>query len=247
MMSTLRTTAVPLVLAIAAATSLLSACAPIVVGGAAAGTAVVATDRRTSGTQLEDQNIAFKVEHAMSQKFGDTARINADSYEGRVLLTGDAPSEAVKEQATGVAKGVENVKTVFNQINVGPLASFGTRSNDTWITSKVRNTLLSTKFVPSGSISITTDRGVVYLQGKVTQTEGEYAANAVAGLSGVVRVVKLFDTISRDEAVRLSNSGPKLDSNSSNNASQTQVPADSGTAPGSAPNGDSGVQAIPIK
>jgi osmotically-inducible protein OsmY len=247
MKSTTRSFTGPLILALAAATVSLSACAPVVVGGAAAGTAVVVTDRRTSGVQLEDQNISFKVERAMSQKFGDTARISANAYNGQVLLTGDAPSEAVKDQATGLARGVESVKTVVNQITVTPLSPFSSRSNDTWITSKVRSELLNTKFVPSGSISITTDKGVVYLQGKVTQAEGEYAANATAGVGGVTKVVKLFDIISRDEAVRLSGSNASTPA-SSTSATPAQAPIETGgAATDGSSAGSSGVQAIPIK
>jgi osmotically-inducible protein OsmY len=254
-----RSFAVPLAIALTVPV-LMSACAPVVVGGAAAGAAVVVTDRRTSGIQLEDQNIGFKVERLTSQKFGDSARISANSYEGMVLLTGEAPTEAAKEQATALARGVENVKKVVNQITVGPVASFSTRSNDTWLTSKVRTELLNTKFVPSGTISVTTDKGVVYLQGKVTQAEGEYAANATAGLNGVVKVVKLFDIISRDEAVRLSGSG---NTPAGGSASPARAPIETGAgddsnAPGMAGpdgtgggggggGGTGGAQAIPIK
>jgi osmotically-inducible protein OsmY len=237
--------AAPLAAALTASALLLSGCAPVVVGGAAAGAAVVVTDRRTSGTQLEDQNISFKAEHLISQKYGDNARVNANTYEGVVLLTGEVPNDAAKAQATSIAQGVENVKKVVNQLTVGPVSSFSTRSNDTWLSSKVRTELLNTKYVPSGSISVTTDKSVVYLQGKVTQAEGEYAANATAALSGVTKVVKLFDTISREEAVRLSGG-----------ASNTPAPASSapqrapietgGTSDGGAPAGG-GAQAIPIK
>jgi osmotically-inducible protein OsmY len=242
-----RFAAVPLALALGVSALTLSGCAPMVVGGAAAGAAVVVTDRRTSGIQLEDQNIGFKVERAASQKFGDTARISANVYEGVVLLTGEAPTEAAKEQATSLAQGVENVKRVINQITVGPVASFSTRSNDTWLTSKVRTELLNTKYVPSGTISITTDKGVVYLQGKVTQAEGEYAANATAALSGVTKVVKLFDIISREEAVRLSGSNAG-NAPAATGSGATRAPIETGGAAdgGAAPAG-SGAQAMPIK
>jgi osmotically-inducible protein OsmY len=260
MTSRTRLFAVPLAIALTVPV-LLSACAPVVVGGAAAGAAVVVTDRRTSGIQLEDSNIGFKVERLASQKFGDSARISASSYEGVVLLTGEAPSEAAKEQATALARSVENVKKVVNQITVGPVASFGTRSNDTWLTSKVRTELLNTKFVPSGSISVTTDKGVVYLQGKVTQAEGEYAANATAGLSGVTKVVKLFDIISREEAVRLSGSGSG-NAPAAGASGSTRAPIETGGNGGLEPGmsgpdgtgsgagggaGGGGAQAIPIK
>jgi osmotically-inducible protein OsmY len=212
----------------------------MVVGGAAAGVAIMATDRRTSGTQLEDQNISLKAERAMSRTFGKTARVNANTYEGVVLLTGEVPNDAAKAQATLLAQDVENVKKVVNQLTVGPISPFSTRSADTWLSSKVRTELLNTDHVPSGSISVTTDKSVVYLQGKMTQTEGEHAANAAASVSGVTRVVKLFDTISREKAERLSG-----------RASHTPAPANAtlqdAAAIESADKPESGAQAMPIK
>ena len=233
--------AILLATALAGTAAGLSGCIPLLFGGAAAGTAAVATDRRTSGTQLEDQNIALKVEHQIYDQLGQTVRVNASPYEGRVLLTGDAPSEAAKTQATAIAQKVDNVKAVYNMMNVGPVASLSERSNDTWLGSKVRTALLGAKNVPSGTINSTTDRGVVYLMGKVTEEEGNYAASATADVSGVNKVVKLFTYISREEAIRLSG------------ATTTSAPENAGSAPAStaAPiqNGtsDEGMQAMPIK
>ncbi|MFD4835974.1 BON domain-containing protein [Achromobacter sp. NPDC058515] len=245
MISDVRTAVRPLMLAAALSTAALSlsACAPLIVGGAAATTAVVVTDRRTSGVQLEDQNMAFKAQSQISQKLGDTARVNAMAYGGHLLLTGDVPTEEAKSQATAIAQGIENVKQVINQLNVGPIASFGVRSNDTWLTSKVKTALINTKYVPSGTIALTTDRSVVYLMGKVTQAEGEYAANATADVGGVAKVVKLFETISREEAIRLSGSGSK------SNSTETKAPIESGAgaASDSASGTSGGVEAMPIK
>jgi osmotically-inducible protein OsmY len=239
--------ALPLAAALVASVLTLSACAPVLVGGAAVGAASVATDRRTSGTQLDDQNINFKVEHNISQKLGDAAHVSANTYEGVVLLTGEVPNDAAKTQAGQLAQGVEKVKKVVNQLTIGPAASFNTRSNDTWLSSKVRTELLNTKFVPSGTINVTTDKSVVYLQGKVTQAEGEYAANAAAGISGVTKVVKLFDIISRDEAVRLSGGSSSPSSSPASTGTQ-RAPIESGdtSANPAAPAGG-GAQAIPIK
>ncbi|OZI66449.1 BON domain-containing protein [Bordetella genomosp. 11] len=243
-----RFNAIPLAAALAASVVTLSACAPVVVGGAAAGAAVVVTDRRTSGTQLDDQNISFKVEHAISQKLGDTAHVSANTYEGVVLLTGEVPNDAAKAQATSLAQGIEKVKKVVNQLTIGPASSFSVRSNDTWLSSKVRSELLNTKFVPSGSISVTTDKSVVYLQGKVTQAEGEYAANAAAGVSGVTKVVKLFDIISREEAVRLSGSTAGSSAAPANAAPQrAPIETGGGASDAAAPAGGGGAQAMPIK
>ena len=246
MISDVRTAVRPLMLAAALSTAALSlsACAPLIVGGAAATTAVVVTDRRTSGVQLEDQNMAFKAQSQISQKLGDTARVNAMAYGGHLLLTGDVPTEEAKSQATAIAQGIENVKQVTNQLNVGPIASFGVRSNDTWLTSKVKTALINTKYVPSGTIALTTDHGVVFLMGKVTQAEGEYAANATADVGGVTKVVKLFETISREEAIRLSGSGSKSDA-----STETKAPIESGAgaAGGNAAGTGGGVEAMPIK
>lgn len=245
MMPDAKTAARPLLLAalLGAAALSLSACAPLVVGGAAATTAVVITDRRTSGAQLEDQNISFKAERQISEKLGDTARVSAMSYNSVVLLTGDVPSEAAKAQATALAQGVTHVKSVVNQLNVGPVASFSTRSNDTWLTSKVKTTLLNTKYVPSATIAVTTDRSVVYLMGLVTEAEGNYAATAASQVSGVAKVVKLFEIISREEALRLSGSGTQPEGPQSNSTPQGKAaPIESGGG-GSV----DGVQVMPIK
>jgi osmotically-inducible protein OsmY len=245
MISDARTAVRPLMLAAAlsAATLSLSACAPLIVGGAAATTAVVVTDRRTSGVQLEDQNMAFKAQSQISQKLGDTARVNAMAYGGHLLLTGDVPTEEAKSQATAIAQGVENVKQVINQLTVGPIASFGVRSNDTWLTSKVKSTLLNTKYVPSGTIAVTTDHSVVYLMGKVTQAEGEYAANATADVGGVAKVVKLFETISREEAIRLSTSA----SQSTTTEAKAPIESGAGAASDNAGGTGGGVEVMPIK
>ncbi len=239
--------AIAMAAALTASVLTLSACAPVVVGAAAAGGAVVATDRRTSGTQLDDQNISFKAEHNISAKAGDAARVNANTYEGVVLLTGEVPNDAIKAEATQLAR-VEKVKKVVNQLTVGPAASFSVRSNDTWLASKVRTELINTKYVPSGSISITVDKGVVYLQGKVTQAEGEYAANAAAGVSGVVKVVKLFDIISREEAVRLSGgSSGAAPAPADSGAQRAPIETGNGAADTSPAPAGGGAQAIPIK
>ena len=152
------------------------------------------------------------------------------AYGGILLLTGDVPTDEAKNQATAMARGVENVKQVVNQLTVGPIASLGVRSNDTWLTSKVKTALINTKYVPSGTIAVTTDHSVVYLMGKLTQAEGDYAANAAADVGGVAKVVKLFETISREEAVRLSSSGSK--SSQSGSSADAKAPIEQRRRPG---------------
>ena len=238
----------PLLLAAMMATAAvsLSACGPLIVGGAAATTAIVATDRRTTGAQVEDQNIEFKAERQISDHLGEAARVNALSYNGVVLLTGDVPTAEAKTQATTIAQSIQHVKKVVNQLNIGPVLAFSTRTNDTWLTSKVKTTLLNTKYVPSATIDVTTDRGVVYLMGMVTEAEGNYAAAATSEVGGVSKVVKVFDIISRDEALRLSgqdNEKPTGSTPASSNAatSNAATTGANSSAPGN------GVEVMPVQ
>jgi|SRR5690606_26723404 len=174
----------------------LSGCGLLVVGGTAATTAVVATDRRTAGEQVEDQSIELKAASEMRKLFEDRARVAATSYAGVVLLTGDVPTEQDKQQAENVVSKIEKVNRVVNQLRVGTLTELSVRTNDTWLTSKVRTALINTKEVPSRTIVVQTERSVVYLLGKVTDAEGQRAAKAAASVSGVSKVVKLFEIIS---------------------------------------------------
>jgi osmotically-inducible protein OsmY len=191
---------------ILAASLSLSACAPIIVGGAAATTALIATDRRTVGEQVSDKEIDLKVSNEMSLNFGQTARINGSSYNGVVLLTGDAFSEKIRGEAATIVANIPQVKSVINRLHVGPLASFSQITSDTWLYSKVRTTLLTTKDVPSGAVIITVERGDVYLQGLVTQTEADRISAAVSGVSGVKEVFKLFEIMTPEQADALRSS-----------------------------------------
>lgn len=181
----------------------LSACAPLIVGGAVATTAVVATDRRTVGEQVSDKEIDLKVANEMMVNFGQTARINGSSYNGVVLLTGDAFSEKIKGEAAAIVAKIPQVKSVINRLHVGPLASFSQITSDTWLASKVKTTLLTTKDVPSGAVLVTVERGDVYLQGLVTQVEADRISAAAAGVGGVKQVYKLFEIMTPEQAAAL--------------------------------------------
>lgn len=183
---------------IVALASMLAGCGLMVVGGTAATTALVATDRRTAGEQVEDQAIQMKAAAEMRRLFEDTARVNPTSYGGVLLLTGEVPSEEAKTQANAAASNVDKVKRVVNELRVGPAASISARSNDTWLTSKVKSTLINTKEVPTRTMTITTAHGIVYLMGRVTPDEGERAGIAASSVAGVSKVVKLFEFISPD-------------------------------------------------
>ena len=179
---------------------LLSACAPVLIGGAATTTAVVAVDRRTTGEQVEDKAIDLKAGNETRLLLEDKpGRINVHSYAGRVLLTGDVPTAEDKDRAGQKVAGVDKVVQVINRLRVGEPTELSVRSNDTWITTKALSSLINTKGVPTRTMSVTTERGVVYLQGRVTPEEGERAAKVVAGIPGVNEVVKLFEYISPED------------------------------------------------
>ncbi|SMF03885.1 BON domain-containing protein [Pseudogulbenkiania subflava] len=172
----------------------MSACVPLVVGGAAAG-AAVATDRRTSGAYIDDQAIELKASDQVSAKL-PSAHINIASYNRAVLMSGEVPSEAAREQAELIVRGTPNVRKVYNHTVVAGSSALSERNNDTWITTKVRTRLFDGKGFSPQTIKIVTERGVVYMMGLVTQAEGEAAAKVVSQTSGVQKVVTLFEYIS---------------------------------------------------
>ncbi|HET8598336.1 MAG TPA: BON domain-containing protein [Castellaniella sp.] len=211
--------------------SALSGCGLLVVGGTAATTAAVATDRRTAGEQVDDQTIELRVSSEMNKAFGDTARVSGTSYAGRVLLVGDVPTEADRQKAADIVRTIQKVHEVDNYIRVGDLTPLSVRTNDTWITSKVKSELVTKDNVPFRTIKVTTERGVVYLMGKVTATEGDLAAKVVSGISGVNKVVKLFKIVSRESLVTDPGKPAPVTDSSSSSATASPPPAgDSGGA-----------------
>jgi len=171
----------------------LSGCFPLLVAGGA-GAAMVATDRRTSGTYLDDQTIALKASDQIGKKL-PSAHVNVASYNRAALLTGEVPSEQAREEALLIVKALPNVRKVYDQTVVAPVTGISERNNDIWIATKVRGRLLNGKGFPPNQVKIVTERGVVYLLGMLTQAEGEAAAKVVSETSGVQKVVTLFETI----------------------------------------------------
>jgi len=197
----------PFVVAGAALTAaLLSGCGAILVGGAIVGGAMVATDRRTTGAQVDDETIEVKSSSRMSETFGDRARVETTSYNRMVLLTGEVANPADKTAAEQVVARVPNVGSVVNELTVGPLNSFTERSKDTYVTTKVKASLVDAKDLFANSIKVTTHRGVVYLMGRVTEREATRASEVARGVSGVVKVVRVFEVITESD---LANTQPK--------------------------------------
>jgi osmotically-inducible protein OsmY len=181
----------------------LSGCASLIVGGAVVG-GVVAIDRRTAGTQLEDEAIELKVASAMRRELGDRVHLNVTSYNRQVLITGEAATAADRERAEKLAQSQDNVKAVVNDLAVMAPSSLSQRSNDAYITGKIKASYLDAKDIQVNSIKVVTERGVAYLMGRVTQREATRATEIARGVSGVVKVVRVFDTISEEELKRLS-------------------------------------------
>ncbi len=183
--------------------SLLSGCAPLVVGGAVV-TGMVAVDRRTSGTQLEDQAIELKVAAAVSKELGDRVNLNVTSYNRRVLLTGEVRNEADRSRATLLAQSQENVREVINDLAIGPPSSLSQRTKDSVTTGQVKAAFVDAKDLQASAVKVVTERGIVYLMGRVTTREAQRATDIARGIRGVVKVVRVFEDISEEELKRLS-------------------------------------------
>lgn len=180
----------------------LAGCAPLVVGGAV-GTALVLTDRRTSGTQLEDQNIELRASNRLNEQFGDRARLVVTSFNRRVLLTGDVPSAQDKATAARIVSQLENVQQIVDELAVRAPATLSQRSSDTLVTAKVKASFVDARDLVSSAYKVVTERGTVYLMGRVTQREADRATEVTRGVSGVQRVVRVFEVISEDELKRM--------------------------------------------
>ena len=181
----------------------LPACAPLVIGGIAAGTAAVATDRRSTGAQLDDKTIEVRVANDLRSALrSDTAHINVNSFERRVLLTGEVASEALKAEAGAVAARSTNVRMVNNELVVAAPSTFGERTDDNTLGARVRAAFINTREIAFNSVDIVTERRVIYLMGAVTQKEADVAAHVASRVPGVQQVVKLFDVASADEVNR---------------------------------------------
>ena len=181
----------------------LSACAPLMLGGAVM-TGVVATDRRTAGTQVEDESIELKVASAVRQDLGDRVHLNVTSFNRKVLLSGEVRTAADKERAEKLAQSQENVQSVVNDLAVMPPSTFTQRSKDTVITGQVKAAFVDAKDLQVNAIKVVTERGVVYLMGRVTAREAKRATDITRGIGGVAKVVRVFEEISEQELQRLS-------------------------------------------
>jgi osmotically-inducible protein OsmY len=182
-----------------AATQLLSACAPLLIGGAAVGGALMYTDRRTSGAQVEDEAIEAKAYNRIRQAIGDRGHVNVTSYNRLALLTGEVPSESDRAAVANAVAGVENLRAVTNELAVMPNSSLSSRSSDAIVTSKVKATLFDAKDVQGNAFKVVTERGTVYLMGVVTERELNRATELARSISGVDKVVRVAEVVSEEQ------------------------------------------------
>lgn len=171
----------------------LSACVPAVIVAGVGATALVATDRRTTGAQVDDEAIETKIATAANSSYGEQIHVNVTSYNATVLLTGEIPSDVVRADLLKVARTTPKVKSVDDYLVIGPPADVSARTNDTYITSKVKARFVESDKFSGKDVKVVTERATVYLMGLTTRNEAAAAAQIAATTSGVVRVVKLFE------------------------------------------------------
>lgn len=176
------------------AMALSQGCAPVIVAGGATA-AVAATDRRSVGTQLDDENIELTARRKINDdnRLGDDVHVNITCFNGTMLLTGEATTAGQRDIVVSLAGVLQGVKRVVNEIVVTEPTAFASRTNDSWITGRVKAGLLADEKIPGSKVKVVTENGAVYLMGLVTQKEGELAAEATRAVNGVKRVVKLFE------------------------------------------------------
>ena len=194
--------ALPVIALLASLTVSIGGCFPVVAAGAGAG-ALMISDRRNAETYLADEAIEIRAANRIGEKFGDKVHANVTSYNRMLLVTGEAPDAAARGEVEKVISGVPNVKSVTNELQVAGVSSFGGRSNDTYITSKVKARFIDANKFAANHVKVVTEAGVVYLLGLVTQKEADAAVEIARTTGGVQKVVKVFEIISDQEAKQL--------------------------------------------
>ena len=203
----------------------LSACAPLLLGGAVLGGGLVVTDRRTAGIQLEDESIELRAASRV-RELATLGQISVTSYNRLVLLTGEVPAAEQRAQVEQAVAKVENVRGVVNELVVAPNSSLSSRTADSGLATKVKLTLVDAKDVQANAYKVVTDRRVVYLMGRVTEREAARGAELASQVSGVEKVVKVFEIISEKDLATPSSNTPAPIANAG-----TAAPASPAAAP----------------
>jgi osmotically-inducible protein OsmY len=168
-------------------------------GGAAVAGGLSLNDRRTGGTQIEDQAIELKSGGRLREAIGDKGHVNVTSYNRIVLLSGEVPTDADKAAAEKAVHDIEGVSNVVNELEVGPNSTISTRSSDTVITTRVKSALIDAKDVQASAVKVITDRGIVYLMGRVTEREATRASEVARAQPSVLKVVRVFEILTEEQ------------------------------------------------
>ncbi|MDL2354962.1 MAG: BON domain-containing protein [Pseudomonadota bacterium] len=187
----------------------LSGCVEMIVGGAVMG-AVATADRRTLGAQTEDKTITVKAELRVPKIAGPDAHVNIASFNRKVLLTGEVSDAASKANVEREVRTIEGVQSISNELEIAGPSSYTSRSSDALVTTKVKASLVDMKTISATSFKVVTERGTVYLMGRVTEREGQVAADVARGVSGVQKVIKIFEYLTEDELRALQPPKPGL-------------------------------------
>lgn len=200
----------PLLIAaiVAACVPMLQGCFPFVAAGAG-GAVLSALDRRTSGTQVEDEGIELRTNSRLREKLGSRANVSVTSYNRNVLLTGQVADDATRAEAEAIAGGVPNVRGISNETEIAGVSSLTQRSSDAVITSKVKARILDSQRVSANHVKVVTEGSKVYLMGLLTEAEANAAKQVAAATGGVAKVVAIFEIVSPEEARRLDQAGAR--------------------------------------
>jgi osmotically-inducible protein OsmY len=186
----------------------LTGCFPLLLGGAMVGGTAVYTDRRTSGTQLEDEAIELKASNRLSKELGERARVSVVSYNRLVLLTGVVSGDADRAVVGRLVSDVDNVRSIVNEVTVVSAQPTNTIASDALVTSKVKASLVDSRDIFAQSVKVVTERGTVYLMGRVTEREANRATEIARGVSGVDKVVRVFEVITEAELANMQTPSP---------------------------------------
>lgn len=191
--------------ALVATLPFLQGCVPaVIVGGAAAGV-MTAHDRRSTGTQTDDETAEWKAMQSIPAQYKELTHANFTAYNRRLLITGEAPSEEAKSGIEAKVRMIDGLREVYNELGIGPASSLGSRSTDSFITSKVKARLVDTNQVSANHIKVVTERGIVYLMGIVSEREAKVAVAVARTTDGVRKVVNVMEVVSEDETRRIDN------------------------------------------
>lgn len=199
-----------LALLVAVSATSLTACFPVVMGGAVVG-GMVATDRRTTGAVVEDQGIELRAKSRIRENLGDRVHVNVVSYNRQVLLTGEVPTAQDKQLVEQIVRRVDNVMNIVNDLAVMGNSTLTQRSSDALVTARVKAALVDSKDLFANAFKITTERGNTYMMGRVTEREAKRATEVITRVSGVQRVVRLLEIISEEELARMMPPPPPKD------------------------------------